>query len=373
MITESIVAADESRSDARQRKLESTPSGVAIVIGPRTPRHEPRPFSTDEQAAVARARAARADCARSRPERLGAERASAASARSTARRPPTWRSRGGGSRAIRSSRRLEDLVGARAQLVYDAPTAPALGRPASSRRGYWRLVAERPVRSLVAGRAALRPGAGRRRLGACATPARRPARARPSTGRSPSRGRRAPTSGSSAGGAGGVLERRSSRTTSASRSSPSPAGSLLGLGTAFVLVFNGVAARRRRGAGDRRGQRRAVRRAGRRRTACSSSPASSWPAPPGCGSAGRSSSPGRRTRRDALARGGAQRHRLVLGTAPWLVLAGLVEGFVTPLGHRARRRALVVGFALGGALLAARPLGAARSEPRPRLRPAGRR
>jgi uncharacterized membrane protein SpoIIM required for sporulation len=56
--------------------------------------------------------------------------------------------------------------------------------------------------------------------------------------------------------------------------------------------------------------------------------------------------PGRRPRSRALAEEAGAAAELALGTAPWLVLAGLVEGFVTPsavgLGP-----ALVVGFALG--------------------------
>jgi hypothetical protein len=39
---------------------------------------------------------------------------------------------------------------------------------------------------------------------------------------------------------------------------------------------------------------------------------------------------------------------LALGTAPWLVLAGLVEGFVTPAGVGVPA-ALAVGLALGAA------------------------
>jgi uncharacterized membrane protein SpoIIM required for sporulation len=40
--------------------------------------------------------------------------------------------------------------------------------------------------------------------------------------------------------------------------------------------------------------------------------------------------PGRRTRRAALAAGARRGAEIVLGTMPWFVLAGLVEGFVTP-------------------------------------------
>lgn len=42
--------------------------------------------------------------------------------------------------------------------------------------------------------------------------------------------------------------------------------------------------------------------------------------------------PGTRTRGEALVEEARQAVSIVLGTAPWLVLAGLVEGFVTPAG-----------------------------------------
>jgi uncharacterized membrane protein SpoIIM required for sporulation len=42
--------------------------------------------------------------------------------------------------------------------------------------------------------------------------------------------------------------------------------------------------------------------------------------------------PGRRTRADSLVAEGRRTIAIVLGTAPWLVVAGLVEGFVTPEG-----------------------------------------
>jgi len=41
--------------------------------------------------------------------------------------------------------------------------------------------------------------------------------------------------------------------------------------------------------------------------------------------------PGDHFRRDALVRSGKEAVRLILGIAPWLVLAGLIEGFITPM------------------------------------------
>ena len=58
--------------------------------------------------------------------------------------------------------------------------------------------------------------------------------------------------------------------------------------------------------------------------------------------------PGRQRRSQALATEARAAVELALGTAPWLVLAGVVEGFVTPAGIGVAP-ALGVGAALGGA------------------------
>lgn len=58
--------------------------------------------------------------------------------------------------------------------------------------------------------------------------------------------------------------------------------------------------------------------------------------------------PGRGHRGPALAREARAAAELALGTAPWLVLAGLVEGFVTPAGI-GLAPAVAVGLALGAA------------------------
>jgi len=57
-------------------------------------------------------------------------------------------------------------------------------------------------------------------------------------------------------------------------------------------------------------------------------------------------SPGPLTRRAALAAQARPAMAVVLGTAPWLVVAGLVEGYVSPAGWGGARP-YVVGFALG--------------------------
>ena len=56
--------------------------------------------------------------------------------------------------------------------------------------------------------------------------------------------------------------------------------------------------------------------------------------------------PGRRTRGDSLRREARPALALIAGTAPWLVVAGLVEGFVTPAGT-GLATVVVVGFGLG--------------------------
>jgi uncharacterized membrane protein SpoIIM required for sporulation len=56
--------------------------------------------------------------------------------------------------------------------------------------------------------------------------------------------------------------------------------------------------------------------------------------------------PGRRRRAQALVEESRRSIAIVLGTAPWLVVAGLVEGFVTPTGLTLAG-ALVIGGSLG--------------------------
>jgi uncharacterized membrane protein SpoIIM required for sporulation len=58
-------------------------------------------------------------------------------------------------------------------------------------------------------------------------------------------------------------------------------------------------------------------------------------------------SPGPLTRRAALARAARPAMAVVLGTAPWLVVAGLVEGYVSPAGWSGAGP-FVVGLSLGG-------------------------
>ena len=56
--------------------------------------------------------------------------------------------------------------------------------------------------------------------------------------------------------------------------------------------------------------------------------------------------PGNRTRGEALRQEARAAIEIVLGTAPWLVLAGLVEGFLTPSGT-GLATVTAVGLSLG--------------------------
>ncbi len=86
--------------------------------------------------------------------------------------------------------------------------------------------------------------------------------------------------------------------------------------------------------------------------------------------------PGRRRRVDSLVAEGRNMVAIVLGTAPWLVVAGLVEGFLTPAGA-GLAVALAVGFGVAALFWAlVLVLGRAPAEPstaEPAPSPAGRR
>jgi uncharacterized membrane protein SpoIIM required for sporulation len=78
--------------------------------------------------------------------------------------------------------------------------------------------------------------------------------------------------------------------------------------------------------------------------------------------------PGRRTRRDALAEEARAAVVIAVGTAPWLVVAGLVEGFVSPSGQSP---GVVAAIGLGlGAVYGGLVLWRGRPEPRARAAPA---
>ncbi len=75
--------------------------------------------------------------------------------------------------------------------------------------------------------------------------------------------------------------------------------------------------------------------------------------------------PGQRTRPQAVGHAARQGIQVVLGTAPWLVVAGLVEGFLTPAGL-GLPAVLALGFGLGALYWSlVLILGRARPEPAP--------
>ena len=79
--------------------------------------------------------------------------------------------------------------------------------------------------------------------------------------------------------------------------------------------------------------------------------------------------PGTLTRGESLRREARPAMEIVLGTMPWLVLAGLVEGFVTRRRSGPRRRRSLVGGGLGVAVLGAGARGAAAQSRARRLGP----
>ena len=314
----------------------STPSGVAIVIVSSS-RFRPRSHTLNldtfvrERSPLWGELETHVKAAAQGPDRLGP---------GGVRRLGTPLPQHGGRprfRAARVSRRpvVERLEGS----SRPSPSArlrgafpPRLTPRRSSRTGYWRLLAERRVPLAARGRAALRAGAPRGRRGRFATRRRGGPRAGRISGVTDPR----PAGqdlGLSPGEEARVLVRRSSRTTSASRCSLSPAESCSGLGHGrgadrqrraagrdrsglAIGAGNGTAVLRA-GHGARRARAVLHRRRGRR------------------GAAARLGARRARTRTRAATRCGARPARpsqLVLGTAPWLVVAGLVEGFVTPAG-----------------------------------------
>ncbi len=122
------------------------------------------------------------------------------------------------------------------------------------------------------------------------------------------------------------------------------AGILLGIGTAVVLVYNGVllgtVGGLAVGSGNARPFFELVTAHGVLELSCIVV----------AGAAGMRLGwalvePGRATRKDALGRQARDAVQVVLGTIPWLVVAGLIEGFVTPSGL-GLPSVLVVGVAL---------------------------
>jgi uncharacterized membrane protein SpoIIM required for sporulation len=122
-------------------------------------------------------------------------------------------------------------------------------------------------------------------------------------------------------------------------------GMLLGLGTLYVLIENGIMAGAigglAIGAGNGRSFFELVTAHGVLELSCIAVSGMA-----GLRLASAIVDPGTRSRMDALRTEARAAVEIVLGTAMWLVVAGLVEGFLTPAG-KGLTIVLIVGFGLG--------------------------
>ena len=279
--------------------------------------------------------------ARRRPERLGPEgvRRLGALYRAAAADLAFGRGRFPGDPAVR---RLEDLVGRSRHLVYSAPGG---GRGSLIRfftRGYWRLVAEAPVALVVSiallfGPAVLTAGWALRDPAAAIGVV-------PNDFRPVVEEERPWTqfpADEQAAFSSQVLTNNVRVTLLAFAG-----GITLGLATALVLIFNGVLLGAIAGlmieAGNGVGFVDLVTGHGVLELTCIVV----------AGAAGLRFGwsivePGRGTRAAAMRRQAVRSVALVLGTAPWLVLAGIVEGYRAELSEAGLGAVIGVGAALG--------------------------
>ena len=260
------------------------------------------------------------------------------------------------------TQRLEELVGGARLLVYDTtPRARSLLEFAS--RTYWRRVRERPVALLVAAAllfvpAALAAGWSLADPGAAGGLV--PAELRDATEPGP-RGTDLGLSAAEEAAFSSLVLTNNIQVTFMAFA----AGIAFGLGTALVLVFNGLILGAVGGLTVSAGHGdyfvELVAAHGVLELSCIVV----------AGAAGLRLGwaivdPGRMARVEALVNEARRSVEIVLGTAPWLVLAGLIEGFVSRGGVAAGPVA-VVGLALGGLYWA---LVAWRGRPAPAAAPA---
>jgi uncharacterized membrane protein SpoIIM required for sporulation len=278
--------------------------------------------------------------ARGRPERLGPDgvralgrlyRAAAADLAFARRRFP-------GDPVVA---RLESLVGRARPVVYSAESRRAPLRDFAA-TGYWRRVRERPLLLALAW-ALLAVPAVLAFLWAASDPGA-------ASGLVPEQFRNAGQSGGHAlGGGGQQAEFSSAIFTNNIRVAfiAFAGGALAGLGTTLVVAYNGVllgtVAGLASGAGSGARLTELVAPHGFLELSCIAVSAAAgfrigWAV----------IEPGSRGRGAALAAEARGAAEMVLGTVPWLVLAGLVEGFVTP-----RRIGVAAALALGIGLAAA--------------------
>ncbi len=239
-------------------------------------------------------------------------------------------------------RRLENLVVPARQLVYDAPSR-RISFVRFFTRDYWRLIASRPVPLLLAavllfGPALLAGSWALRDPGAAAGLV--PGEYQSVTEERPEGSDLGLSAQEESVFASSIFTNNIKVTFLAFAT-----GILLGLGTAFLLVYNGVllgvVAGLATGAGNGRTLAELVLAHGVLELSCIVV----------CGAAGLRLGwaivePGRGTRRHSVMREARRGIGIVLGTVPWLVLAGLVEGFLTPAGTGLVTVA-VVGVGLG--------------------------
>ncbi|MDQ3987113.1 MAG: stage II sporulation protein M [Actinomycetota bacterium] len=227
-----------------------------------------------------------------------------------------------------ATRRLELLVGSARGLVYGASGARA-GLFDFFARRYWRAVLERPVWLIVA--AAVLFGTGFLGLQwGLADPPSAAAFVAPQFGEIPDAGPEGENLGLS--GAEQAASSTAIFTNNVQVTFLAFAGGILaGLGTIFVLAYNGAVLGTVAGliVGTGGGRRffELVSPHGFLELSCIVVAAAA-----GLRIGWALVSPGRGPRVEAVVAEGRRSIEIVLGTAPWLVLAGLVEGFVTPRG-----------------------------------------
>lgn len=278
--------------------------------------------------------------ARRRPQRLGPERILRLGAlyRAAVADLALARRRFAGDPVVR---RLEDLVGRARHLVYAAPTR-RMSTIRFLRWGYWRLVAERPAALAVAALLLFAPAM---LAGGWALEDRPAALGLvPSEFRDATGSERPWTdmpSGDQAAFSSAVLTNNVKVTFVAFAG-----GIAVGLLTAIVLVLNGVVlgavAGLMIGAGNGVGFLQLVTGHGVLELSCIVVAGAT-----GLRLGWSLVEPGRLTRGASLVREGRRAVAIVLGTAPWLVVAGIVEGFRAELAEAGAAVVVAVGFGLG--------------------------
>lgn len=276
---------------------------------------------------------------RGRPERLGPKgvRRLAALYRAAAADLAAARQRFPGDP---SRTRLEVLVADARQAIYQSePARGTLGEFVS--RGYWRRVRERPVPLLIAWALLLVPAllGGLWALGdPGAAVGVVPEQFRGAV--DPALGEREISPAEQAAFASAVFTNNLQVSFLAFA-----AGLLVGLGTAAVVIYNGLVIGAVAGiaVGAGRGDEfvELVAAHGVLELSCIAVAAAA-----GLRLGWSIVDPGHRRRAEALAAEARRAVEVILGTAPWLVLAGLIEGFVTPRGIGGTG-ALAVGVAVG--------------------------